>query len=47
MGRIFLCDLNIFVILCKGEVEKCEENQAILGTNISKIAEVISLNFNM
>ena len=32
--RLFLCDLNIFVILCKGEEEKCEENQAMLGINI-------------
>ena len=32
MGRLFLCDLNIFVILCEGEEEeeeKCEENRAI------------------
>ena len=27
IGRLFLCDLNVFVILC--EKEKCEENQAI------------------
>ena len=27
MRRLFLCDLNIFVILC--EEEKCEENWAI------------------
>ena len=27
MGRLFLCDLNVFVILC--EEEKCEENRAI------------------
>ena len=26
---LFLCDLHIFVILCEGEEEKCEENQAI------------------
>ena len=41
----FLCDLNIFVNLC--EEEKCEENQAILGTNISRSAEAISFNFDM
>ena len=35
MGRLFLCNLNIFVILCEGEEveeeeeEKCEENRAI------------------
>ena len=29
LGRLFLCDLNIFVILCEGEEEKCEENWAI------------------
>ena len=46
MGRLFLCDLNVFVILCEGE-EKCEENQAILGKNISRTAEAISFNFDM
>ena len=44
MGRLFLCNLNVFVILCE---EKCEENQAILGTNISRTAEAISFNFDM
>ena len=39
-------DLNIFIILCEGE-EKCEENQAIFGTNISRSAEAISFNFDM
>ena len=31
MRRLFLCDLNVFVILCKGEEEKekCEETWAI------------------
>ena len=31
MGRLFLCNLNMFVILCEGEEEEeqCEENQAI------------------
>ena len=28
MGRLFLCDLNVFASLCEGE-EKCEENWAI------------------
>ena len=28
MGKLLLCNLNVFVILCEGE-EKCEENQAI------------------
>ena len=45
MGRLFLCDLNVFVILCE-EKEKCEENWAIfLGTNVSRTAEAISFNF--
>ena len=34
-GRLFLCDLNIFVILCKEE-EKCEENRAIFRNNYLK-----------
>ena len=46
MGRLFLCDLNVFVILCEGE-EKCKENRQFLGTNISKMAEAISFNFDM
>ena len=36
MGRLFLCDLNVFVILCKGEEEKCEENQAIFRNKYLK-----------
>ena len=53
MGRLFLCDLNVFVILCeekeeeKCEEEKCEEDRAILGTNISRTAKVISFKFDM
>ena len=45
MGSLFLCNLNVFVILC--EEEKCEENWAILGTNISRTAKVISFKFDM
>ena len=32
MGRLFFCDLNIFLILCEGEEEEeeeCEENWTI------------------
>ena len=47
MGRLFLCDLNIFVILCEEEEEKCEENGAILRTNISRTTKAISFNFGM
>ena len=49
MGRLFLCDLNVFVILCEveEEEEKCEENRQFLGTNISRTAEVISFKFDM
>ena len=37
MGRLFLCNLNIFIILCEGEeVEKCEENGAIFGNKYLK-----------
>ena len=37
MGRLFLCDLNIFVILCeREEEEKCEENQAIFRNKYLK-----------
>ena len=40
MGRLFLCDLNIFVILCEGEEEekeeeKCEENRGNFQEQIS------------
>ena len=35
MGRLFLCDLNMFVILCKEE-EKCEENRAIFRNKYLK-----------
>ena len=35
MGRLFLCDLNVFVILCEGE-EKCEENQVIFRNKYLK-----------
>ena len=37
-------DLNILVILCKEE--KCEQNWAVLGTNISRNTEVISFKFD-
>ena len=48
MGRLFLCDLNIFVILCEGEEEeKCEENWAIFRNNISRNAEAIFFNFDI
>ena len=43
MGRLFLCDLNVFVILCEGEEEKCEENWAIF---ISRTTGAISFNFD-
>ena len=46
MGRLFLCDLNAFVILCEGEknVKKIEQ---FLGTSISRTAEAISFNFDI
>ena len=34
MGRLFLCDLNVFVILF--EEEKCEENWAIFRNKYLK-----------
>ena len=41
MGRLFLCDFNVFVILCEGEEEegeeeKCEENRAIFRNKYLK-----------
>ena len=37
MGRLFLRDLNVFVILCEEEKEeKCEENQAIFWNKYLK-----------
>ena len=36
MGRLFLCDLNVFVILCEEEEEKCEENRAIFSNKYLK-----------
>ena len=41
MGRLFLWDLNVFVILCEGEEEeeeeeKCEENRAIFRNKYLK-----------
>ena len=38
MGRLFLCDLNVFVILCEEEEEeeKCEENRAIFSKKYLK-----------
>ena len=50
MGRLFLCDLNIFVILCEGEEEekeKCEEIGQFSGTNISRTTKAFSFNFDM
>ena len=45
MGRLFLCDLNVFVILCKEE--KLKKIGQFLGTNISRTAEAISFKFDM
>ena len=36
MGRLFLCDINVFVILSEGEEEKCEENWAIFKNKYLK-----------
>ena len=51
MGRLFLCDLNIFVILCEGEEEKEKKNMKKIGqfsgTNISRTTKAISFNFDM
>ena len=45
MGRLILCDLNVFVILEKKKnVKKIGQ---FLGTNISRTAEVISFKFGM
>ena len=46
MGRLFLCNLNVFVILCKEEKNVKKIGQ-FLGTNISRTAEAISFNFDM
>ena len=46
MGRLFLSDLNVFVILCEEE-ETREENRQYLRSNISRTAEAISFNFDM
>ena len=46
MGRLFLCDLNVFVILCEGE-ENVYKIWKFLGTNISRTAEIISFKFDM
>ena len=46
MGRLFLCNLNVFVILCEEE-ERCEENRAIFRNNISRTAEAISFKFDI
>ena len=45
MGRLFLCDLNVFVILC--EEENMKKMGQFLGTNISRTAKVISFKFDM
>ena len=47
MGRLFLCDLNVFVILCEGKEENVKKIGQFLGTNISRTAEVISFKFDM
>ena len=47
MERLFLYDLNLFVILCEGEEENVKKIRQFLGTNISRTAEVISFNFDM
>ena len=47
MGRLFLWDLNIFVILCEREEEKCEKIGQFSGTNISRTTKAISFNFDM
>ena len=46
MGRLFLCNLNVFVILCKGE-ENAKKIGQFLGTNILRTAKAISFNFDM
>ena len=43
MRRLFLCDLNVFVILCKEGEENVKKIGQFLGTNISRTAKVISL----
>ena len=46
MGKLFSCDLNIFVIVfAKKKNEK--KIGKFLGTNISRNVETISFNFNM
>ena len=49
MGRLFLCDLNVCVILCKGEEKKKNVKKIgqFLGINISRTAEAISFKFDM
>ena len=47
MGGFFLCDLNVFVILCEGEEESVKKIRKFLGTNISRTAEAISFKFDM
>ena len=46
MGRLFLCDLNIFVILCEGKKNVKKIGQ-FSRTNISRTTKVISFNFDM
>ena len=36
MGRLVLCNLNVFVILCEGEEENYEENWAIFRNKYLK-----------
>ena len=45
MRRLLLCDLNVFVILCKEKnVKKIGQ---FIGKNISRTAKAISFNFDM
>ena len=50
MGKLFLFNLNVFVILCEGEEEEEGNVKKIgqfLGTNISRSTEAISFNFDL
>ena len=47
MGRIFLCDLNVFVILCEEEEENVKKIGQFLGINISQPTDAISFNFDV
>ena len=48
MGRLFLCNFNVFVILCEEEEEEIVKKiRQFLGTNIARTAEAISFKFDM